>query len=88
MLQLLRLVIFGFLFLTAVYVVVSLWSRSVRKRKLRREWEEIGRPGDRDAYVRAGMEDYDHSLRRKALLLVYIVPVLAVLTIIYVVNFM
>lgn len=83
-----RLVIFGFLFLTAIYVVISIWSRSVRRGKLEREWDEQGRPGDKDAYISAGMTDYEHSLRRKLILLVYVIPTIAVSVIIYVTNFM
>lgn len=87
MLALFRLLIFGFIFLTIIYVGVSLWSRSVRAEKLRREWEDGGRPGDKDAYIREGMEEYAGSLRRKLILLVYIIPVVTVAVIIYVTNF-
>ena len=83
-----RLVFFGFLFLTAIYVVISIWSRSVRREKLEREWHEQGRPGDKDAYIKAGMTDYENSLRRKLILLVYVIPTVAVAVIIYVTNFM
>lgn len=88
MAALLRLLIFGFLLLSVVYVVISIWSRSVRRRKLEREWDERERLGDRDAYIQEGMEAYESSLRRKLILLVYVVPVVTMLIIIYVTNFM
>lgn len=88
MAALLRLLIFGFLLLSVVYVVISIWSRSVRRRKLEREWDERERLGDRDAYIQEGMEAYEASLRRKLILLVYVVPVVTMLIIIYVTNFM
>ena len=45
-----RLAVFGFLALSVIYLGVSLYSRSVRRGKLRVWWEEEGRPGDRDAH--------------------------------------
>ncbi len=74
--------------LTVVYVCLSLYSRSIRKEKLEREWDEEVRTGDRDAFVRAGLQDYRGSLRRKLILGVYIVPLIAFAIIFYVVNFM
>ncbi|MBR9765617.1 MAG: hypothetical protein GYB53_19390 [Rhodobacteraceae bacterium] len=84
----LRVAVIGFLVATVAYVVVSIWSRQVRRRKLRRDWEDEGRPGDRRDYVEKGLDEYDDSFRRKLILLIYIVPVLVVAFIIYAVNFM
>ncbi|HKL06543.1 MAG TPA: hypothetical protein VJ929_12090 [Roseovarius sp.] len=88
MLAFLRLVVFGFLILSVIYVVVSLWSRATRRSKLEQEWEASGRPGDKETYLTEGMAQYDRSLRRKLILLIYVVPVVAVSAIIYVTNFM
>ncbi|WP_208352607.1 hypothetical protein [Pseudaestuariivita rosea] len=84
---LLRVIFIGFIFLTIVYVVLSLYSRSVRRSKLAREWDQEVRIGDRDAFIREGMEDYDNSFRKKLLWGVYIVPVVLMITIIYITNF-
>jgi len=84
----LRLVVFGFLILSVIYVIVSFWSRAVRRRKLEQEWNDTGHPGDKETYMTEGMEQYDRSLRRKLILLIYVVPVVVVGTIIYVTNFM
>lgn len=86
MLGLARFVIIGFVALTVIYISVSLYSRSVRRAKLELEWDDEGMEGDKQAWVREGLEDYDHSLRRKLILLVYVIPVVIVGTIIYVVN--
>ena len=82
-----RLFVIAFIVLSVVYVCVSLYSRAVRRDKLEREWEEEGAHGDRDAFVREGMEDYDGSLRKRLILGVYIVPAILVATIIYFVNY-
>jgi hypothetical protein len=84
----LRFFIAGFVILTVIYVAVSLYSRSMRRAKLEREWDEEIRDGDRDGFVREGLEHYDRSLRRKLILGVYVVPVLIVGTIIYITNYL
>jgi len=87
MLALLRLLIFGLIFLTAVYFGLSWYFRSERRRRMEQDWEAAGRPGSRDAYVEAGMEQYQQSLRRRLIWLVYVVPVTAVIVIIYITNY-
>lgn len=82
-----KLVVIGFIVLTVIYVSLSLYSRSVRKSKLAEWWEEEGRPGDREAYIEAGLKEYEGSLRRKLIWGVYIVPVTVVALIIYFTNF-
>lgn len=82
-----RLIIFGFIALTVIYVSLSLWSRAVRREKLEARWAEKGRIGDREAFVRRGLERYDGSVRRKLLLGVYVVPICVVAAIIYFVNY-
>ncbi len=82
-----RLFFMAFLVLTVIYVGISVWSRLVRKAKLRRQWLEDGARGDREAFVRAGLEDYDGSLRRKLILGVYVIPMVLVAVIIYIVNY-
>jgi len=88
MLALFRLLIFGLIFLTVVYFGLSWYFRSERRRRMEHDWEETGRPGSREAYVEAGMEQYQQSLRRRLIWLVYIVPVTAIIIIIYVTNYM
>lgn len=84
--QILRLALLGFVVLTVVYVLVSVYSRSVRREKLEKRWEDDGRPGDRDAYVETGLRAYDASFRRKLIVAVYIVPIVAVGALIYIIN--
>lgn len=74
------------LVLSLLYVGLSIYSRRVRRGKLEMQWDEEGRDGDREAFVRAGLRDYDGSLRRKLILGVYVVPLVIIATIIYVVN--
>lgn len=78
----------GLVVLTIVYVVLSVWSRSVRREKLEEEWDTDIRTGDREAFIEDGLRDYDQSLRRKLILGVYVIPVLFVLGMIYVMNYL
>ena len=85
-----RLIVFGFLALSVVYLAVSFYSRSVRREKLEDRWAE-DHPGDddspeRDAYIEQGMIDYQQGLRRKLILLVYIIPAIAVAVTMFIVN--
>jgi hypothetical protein len=78
----------GLVALTVLYFILSVWSRSVRREKLEEEWDSEIRSGDRDAFIEEGLRDYDRSLRRKLILGVYVIPVLFVLGMIYVMNYM
>ena len=82
-----RLLVVGFVVLTIIYFCLSWYSRAVRRDKLEKEWDTEIQEGDREAFVREGLADYDSSLRRKLILGVYVIPVLLVGTIIYLTNF-
>ncbi len=88
MIGIFRLAVIGLVVMTVFYVMIRIYSRSVRREKLENRWEEEGQPGDREAYVEAGMTEYDASLRPKLILLVYIVPTLVVGVLLYIVNYM
>ena len=86
---LVRLVVFGFLLLSVLYVMIWLYSRSVRREKLEEQWDEEnpgGDPAAREAFVEQGMIDYFNSIRPKLIGLVYIVPAFLVIVIMAVVN--
>lgn len=82
-----RLLLILFVVLTVIYVSLSLWSRAVRRDKLEQEWDDEIGTGDRETFVREGLEDYDRSLRRKLILGVYVVPILLIGVIIYFTNY-
>ena len=83
------LLVIGFVILTAIYGVISVYSRSVRREKLEERWDEDHPGGDLDertAYIDAGMAKYDSGFRKKLIFLVYVVPIVAVGVIMYLVN--
>mgnify|MGYP000398008637 CR=1 FL=1 len=85
--QFVRLVGFGFLFLTVLYVCITYYSRSVRREKLEDWWDEEPVEGTtRDAYIKEGMVKYESGLRKKLILLIFVIPPIVVGTIVYFVN--
>ncbi len=83
----LRLMFFGFIGLTILYVLVYLYARSVEKERLEREFDAGGTEGDRDAFIAEGLRVYHGSLRRKLLWGVYVVPLTVLAALIWFLNF-
>ena len=91
MIGILRILVFAFIGLSVVYILVSIYSRSVRREKLEKSWDtdperEGAAKEERDAYIAEGMQRYEHGLRKRLIWLVYILPAVAMAMIIYFVN--
>lgn len=82
-----RLGILGLVLLTGVYLLVSVYSKSVRREKLEKRFDAGGVAGDRDAYIEAGMVQYRNGLRRRLILLVYVIPIVTTVVTVYFVNY-
>ena len=78
MLAFARLVVFGFLALSVLYLTIALYLRSRFRERLENHWAErhptMPTGPLREMYMRRGMRRYSRSLRRKLPVLVYIVP--------------
>lgn len=87
---LVRLVIFGFLALSVIYVAVSVYSRSIRRENLEDDWAEENPDRDdmeaRSAYVKAGIAEYNAGIRPKLIMLVYVVPTAIVIAVLVATN--
>lgn len=85
-----KLVVFGFIGLSIIYLSIAIYSRSVRKERLEDRFDaenpDGGAPGARDAFVAKGMEAYNNSLRPKLIGLVYVVPTVVITAIVYTIN--
>ncbi len=88
--EFIKLVIFGFIGLSVIYLSISLYSRSVRKERLENTFDaenpDGGEAGARDAFVADGMQAYNSSIRPKLIGLVYVVPTVVIGVIIYTIN--
>lgn len=77
--------------LTIIYFLTSIYSRSVRREKLEKEWDSDPTrqglsPEERRAFIEAGLKAYDKGLKRKLLWLIYILPTIGFVAVIYFVN--
>ena len=87
----LRLAFIMYVALTITYFVTGIYSRSVRREKLEKEWDtdptrEGAPPVERTAFIEAGMVHYDKGLKRRLLWLIYILPTIGFAATIYYVN--
>lgn len=87
----LRLAFILYVALTIIYFLTSIYSRSVRREKLEKEWDtDPAREGqtaeERRAFIEAGMAQYDKGLKKRLLWLIYILPTVGFLVTIYFVN--
>jgi hypothetical protein len=87
----LRLALVMYVALTIIYFLTSIYSRSVRREKLEKEWDtdpaREGVPQDeRQAFIDAGMLAYETGLKKRLLWLIYVVPTIGFMTTIYFVN--
>lgn len=83
----LRLGLFLFIVMLAVYLVLSGWSRGVRRDELAAEWDDEIQTGDRDEFIRLGLLEHSRSLRRRLILGVFIIPYFVIAVLVYVMNF-
>ena len=81
-----RLILMALVLLTVVYLLVSIYSRSVRRERLEKSFDAGGVEGDRDAYIADGMQHYERGLRKRLIWLVIILPLMAMAVTVYFVN--
>ena len=77
-----RLVVLALIASTVVYFSVAWFLRSTRRERLEREWDAANPDGDPDARYRdveEGVEALKQSFGYKALALIYILPIAAIL---------
>lgn len=91
MIAILRALVFGFIGLSVIYLLMLIYSRSVWREKLEKQWDAAPPAGagaaEREAHISAGMRDYEKSLRKKLVVLVYVIPMLVIGVTIYLVNY-
>lgn len=82
-----RLAVVGYVGLTIVYFIMKIYLRSVRRETLEKQFDAGGIAGDRETFIETGMVRYDKGLNKNLLWLIYIVPTVAFVVTIYVLNF-
>ena len=91
MIGFIRLAVLGYIAMSVAYVLIWVYSRSVERERLEKEWDNdlsrVDDPVARDAYIEEGMEAYRKSLKRKLIWLVYVIPTVVVLILVYLTNY-
>lgn len=87
----LRLAFILYVALTIIYFLTGIYSRSIRREKLEKEWDtDPAREGalvvERSEFVESGMQAYEKGLKKRLLWLIYILPTIGFAATIYFVN--
>lgn len=74
------------------YVLLTIYLRSLERERLEEAWDAVnpGRGGDspaRRAFVERRMADFHRTLRARLVALVLVLPFVAIMGIVYVVNY-
>lgn len=91
MIAFLRAMILLLLLEAGFYLLLRVYIRSLRREKLEKLWDRqnpdmAGDNPQREAYLTREMADFETSLRTRLLWLVFILPTLTVMGIVYLVN--
>lgn len=91
MIALFRLIVLVFLLEAMFYLLLRIYIRSLRRERLEEIWDErhpdrAGNNPARDEFVRKSMVGFDRTLKSRLLWLVFIIPTLAIMAIVYWVN--
>lgn len=81
-----RVVLIFFALVVALHLVLRLWLRLRERRRLGQEWEAGDQLVSREIFVQTGMDDYDHSLRKRLLWLTVVLPMAGLILVLYLVN--
>ena len=85
-----RLAVVGLIGMTIAFWLLRIYFSSTQREELEKAWDadhpDGGDAAARDAYIDGGMAEYRKSLGRKLVWLVYVVPTLAVLVLLYLTN--
>jgi hypothetical protein len=82
-----RLAVVGYVGLTVIYFIMKVYLRSTHRERLEKRFDRGGIEGDRDGYIEDGMVLYEKGLKKNLLWLIYIIPTVAVVVTVYILNF-
>ncbi|MBU3030308.1 hypothetical protein [Paracoccus marinaquae] len=91
MAALFRLIVLVLLLEAMFYLLLRIYIRSLRRERLEEIWDarhpdRAGNNPARDEFVRKSMVGFDRTLKARLLWLVFIIPTLAVMAVVYWVN--
>lgn len=91
LIALFRLIVLVLLLEAMFYLLLRIYLRSLQREKLEDRWdarhpEMAGNNAARDEFVRKSMVGFDRTLKSRLLWLVFIIPTIAIMGIVYWVN--
>lgn len=82
-----RLAVVLFIVQTVLFFLLRIYSRSLRREALEKQWDRGGIAEDRAVFIRRGMEDHEKGLFLRLVWLVYVIPGALIAVAVYVLNF-
>lgn len=82
-----RLAVVLFIVQTVLFFLLRIYSRSLRRESLEKQWDRGGITEDRDAFIKRGMEDHEQGLFLRLVWLVYVIPGVLIAAAVYFLNF-
>ena len=88
----LQLLVMWFVLAGVIHLLVAIYARSVRRERLEKEFDATDPQGgdvagDRDAYIGQGMADYAQGLQRRLIGVIWVLPLLIFVSVVYLVNY-
>lgn len=83
----LEVLVIWFALAAVVHWLLAVYSRSVHRERLEKEFAAGDVAGDRDTYVSDGMRAYEHGLRQRLIGIVWVLPVVLFAFVVYWVNY-
>lgn len=87
MLAFFKLALFGYLSLAVIYWLLSIYARSTERERLEKAYDQDNVQGSRDAFIAEGLAAYENSLRRRLIWLVFVIPTVVVVALVWILNF-
>lgn len=82
-----RLALFLFVVQTALFFLLRIYARSLRREALEKEWDAGSFEEPRADHVARGMAAYEKGLFLKLVWLVYVIPTIVISALVYFLNF-
>lgn len=86
-LMIFRLFFILFVVLTVLRWVLLVYARSLRREELEQEWDLGDQTGERETFVREGLERWQKGFRHRLFWFVYILPLATVFGLIWYFNY-
>jgi len=82
-----RNIIFIVFVLSVIYAVLSTTGRFKQRKRLLSEYKASQLSGNKEVFIAKGLAQYDRSMRPKLFLFVFFIPIIIIITLIYLAQY-